>query len=102
MDNKRENMASLSSKALPYVSAGISFVIAILAILGYGQEVQSVLALLIPVLATTAGGGLINEHIKAGVEKAKTLQDEGHLEAIIKRVLEANKATPTAPTTAEK
>lgn len=92
-------MASLSSKALPYVSVGISFVIAILAILGYGEQVNNVLALLIPVLATTAGGGLINEHIKAGVEKSKALQEGGHLEALVKQVVSEVEKSRTEDTT---
>lgn len=92
-------MTSLSSKALPYVSVGISFVIAILSIVGYGEQVNNVLALLIPVLATTAGGGLINAHIKAGVEKAKTLQEGGHLEALVKQAVAEFEKTKTGTAT---
>lgn len=91
-------MTSTSSKALPYVGVAMSFIFGILAVLGYGEQLNSVLALLVPVLGTVTGGGLINAQIKASLEKAKTLQDEGHLKALVEEVVaEVNK--PKSPPT---
>ena len=56
---------------------------AILSILGYSAEVDSVLGFLAVVLPITAGGGLVNKAIEASVEKRKAILEEGSLEKLI-------------------
>ena len=84
-------MVSNSSKALPYVSIGVGLLMAVLSIFGYGEQVNSVVALLATVLPITAGGGLINKAIEGSVEKKKAVLEGGHLEALIKKVIEESK-----------
>ena len=84
-------MVSNSSKALPFISIGVGVAMAILAILGYGEEVDQVVALLGVILPITAGGGLINKAIEGSVEKKKVLLEEGSLEALVKKVVEESK-----------
>ena len=84
-------MVSNSSKALPYISIGVGVLMAVLSIMGYGAEVDNVIALLGVVLPITAGGGLINKAIEGSVEKKKAILDQGSLEAIIKKVIEESK-----------
>ena len=69
---------------------------AILSVLGYGAEIDSVLGFLAVVLPITAGGGLVNKAIEASVEKKKAILEEGSLEKLIlelkAQVEEAKKA----------
>ena len=84
-------MVSQSSKALPYISIGVGVLMAVLSILGYGEELDQVVALLGVILPITAGGGLINKAIEGSVEKKKQILDQGSLEALIKKVVEESK-----------
>lgn len=81
-------MVSNSSKALPYISIGVGVLMAVLAIMGYGAQVDQVVALLGVILPITAGGGLINKAIEGSVEKKKAILDQGALEALIKKAIE--------------
>jgi hypothetical protein len=84
-------MVSNSSKALPFISIGVGVAMAVLAILGYGEQLDQVVALLGVILPITAGGGLINKAIEGSVEKKKQILEEGSLEALIKKVIEESK-----------
>jgi len=84
-------VVSNSSKALPYISIGVGVLMAVLAILGYGEQLDQVVALLGVILPITAGGGLINKAIEGSVEKKKQILEQGSLEALIKKVVEETK-----------
>lgn len=87
-------MASTSSKALPYIAVGVVIFAMVVSALGYEDLITTLVAAL-PVLSIVAGGGLVNEHIKAGVEKYKTLSEDPHVKKLIEdAVARAKGATP--------
>ena len=75
-------MASSSSKALPYISLAIGFTLAILSQV-WSPDLISALVALLPVLGVTAGGGLYNKHVEAGVERYKVLKDDPNFQKIV-------------------
>lgn len=66
-------MVSNTSRALPFVSLGIGLVMAILAVMGFGKQLDTVTAFLGIILPITAGGGLVNKALDASVEKQRAI-----------------------------
>jgi hypothetical protein len=83
-------MASTSSKALPYIAVGIVLFAMVMSAMGY-EELISTLVAALPVLATVAGGGLINKHIEAGLEKYRTVAQDPAVKRLIEEIVTRSK-----------
>ena len=77
-------MTSTTSKALPYVSLGITF--AMLVLNGFGFVNVDVLIAALPVLTGTAVGGLYNAKVQAQVEQYKILRESPEVQKLIEEI----------------
>jgi hypothetical protein len=80
-------MTAASSRALPFIAIGVGFFMAVMAVLGYGEQLESTTAFLGILLPLIGGGGLINKAIDASVQKSRTFLDDPAFEPFIKRIV---------------
>lgn len=85
------------SKFLPYISLAIGFSMAVISVLGYGQQLESVTGFLAVILPITAGGGLVNKALESSVKKEQAFLASENLKKVIAEIVnDANTARVVA------
>lgn len=92
-------MASTSSKALPFISIAAAFALAVISALGFGDQVDKVIAVLGVVLPITAGGGLVNKAIDAVIAKRNEILTDPAFTSTVTKIAKEVKAAGDTTTT---